>query len=1771
MALDFAPHDLSSATSRTPYEINASSDDASFGRKYRAFDGSTNRWYGNSFAGAEWLEINLDTTKGIHRMAVAATTQSSSYSGSNNADKTVDDYPGSVWIGTGGGVDWVRYDLGSGVTKIVVKYSIQSSSTASDNRAPKNWTLEGSNDASSWTTVDTVTNATAWGACETRWYTCDLVTTAYRYYRVNISANNGDATYTQINQVNLYVDDGGAPIKHVLSSYRIKCTASEPTRAPKNWKMQGSNDAQNWDDLDTVTNETGWNTVDTRDYGCDVVATAYQYFRLKISANNGDGTYTQVEELYLYAPLSDFAPHDLTTATSHSPYAVNASSDNSFGYKHKAFDGGTDSWIADQFAGAEWLQLNLDVTKGVHRMAISATTQSSSYSGSNNADKLIDDAPGTSWIGTGSGVDWVRYDFGSGVTKIVTKYSIQASNVNRSPKNWTLEGSNDASSWSTVDTVTNSTGWAVNEVRWFTCDTTTTAYRYYRLNITANNGDATYTQFTQMDLYVDDGAGAVTKILHSYKMKCTAGVSTRAPKDWKIQGSNDAQNWTDLDTRSNETGWGSVDTRYYQCANPVDAYQYFRIKTTANNGDGTYTQIEELYLYEDERRALTGPAGITSGEAFSAGTISTTSSDQNLSGTAGIASGETFSAGVFTWDLFLTGSSGIASAEAFSAGSIAIVSPMVGDEGIPSAEAFEVGLFSLALVSTSGIASAEAFEVGIIAGSILGVSGIASAEAFPVGALVENALDGVTGIASAEAFGTDGAFGYADGPIEGLTGIVSAETFPAGIIAGPITGTSGITSAEAFSAGEFVIRLIGVTGIPSAEAFGTGGALTRSIVGLESIESEERFGMSGVLLTFAPGLDNVGVSNFAIYIAGNLRTQYVKSDSIRIDEQVSFQNSATLELIESEMVFTPRRGEEVIVYYYDEDITPDKPGDDNWHRIFAGTIETMDILGEYVSDPTRNIVLNCTDYGRALSKRLLNKVFTETEFGTLTKIMTYLNDGIFKEEGITWVSKGDPGITIGDIEFNYTPLNEVMDKLAEIVGWDWATDYYRNIYIYDRPAELVSAPFSINQSTTGADAYMWKNLKVSHSRGLFRNRQYVRSEVAKGEDGGELRPPDSPPTPGKPPTIGLKKTYTMGTWKVNPTALISLRRPAWDTSQVYFPDELSYIPDGHGGWTPVTRAGLPLNTVVPNAMGVGGVIACTQEDATIFAFSAPINSAPRIVDETPYADDGYDISSPWHGGGRITSLKVNGVSKVVAGLDGRNPTTGDFDADWMCPTNQQYEYVSNALHYSSWFGEEFQIGSNGGRALVVYYIGKLRDPLNQSKVHLKFGDTVEITWVTISGSTSDTYTHTYTVDVPRTSGGDIDIFYQYGANATRVQGHEERQALGAANGIFYTTQYGAQILDENVKGTVYGVLKVTRNGVEETVGVSSLPGVYYYSGANNPDWLWLAGKNRLVSRRQWTGNRWANNQRAIAESLGLASSMVGHDVSYPLPAIVDKEPRWGDVIEVEWEVEDTTGGTTTKDEIPDDQPDTPGTDDPVTIPAIGIWESVDDLPGVTDPELVKQYAASLLKKFSVPGVEVDFETLRYGLVPGQETTVNLPKYAVTNMVAKVESITKIEEGMRVLRQQVKVANTIQGRDAFSAFNRLVKKLNRPERYQKSTITFHLAETISGIPNPGLVVGENLTAGFIARRNITLIDGVVYFKTAPTGAPIQMDIKVDGVSIFPVGHGVVYPADSTALKAFSLFRTNPLTIKKNSVVTIDVISTGSEQPGKDGTLVLTGWV
>ncbi|AMP02749.1 F5/8 type C domain protein [Collimonas pratensis] len=113
-----------------------------------------------------------------------------------------------------------------------------------------------------------------------------------------------------------------------------------------------------------------------------------------------------------------------------------------------------------------------------------------------NARNAFDQNSATQWFHTGV-TGWLQYDLGH--TEIVQRYTVTSfsDKVSRDPKNWQFQGSNNGATWTTLDTQSNQERFELKSYM----VASPSSYRYYRLNITANNGDSKFTGLAEFGLF----------------------------------------------------------------------------------------------------------------------------------------------------------------------------------------------------------------------------------------------------------------------------------------------------------------------------------------------------------------------------------------------------------------------------------------------------------------------------------------------------------------------------------------------------------------------------------------------------------------------------------------------------------------------------------------------------------------------------------------------------------------------------------------------------------------------------------------------------------------------------------------------------------------------------------------------------------------------------------------------------------------------------------------------------------------------------------------------------------------------------------------------------------------------------------------------------------------------------------------------------------------------------------------------------------------------
>ena len=90
------------------------------------------------------------------------------------------------------------------------------------------------------------------------------------------------------------------------------------------------------------------------------------------------------------------------------------------------------------------------------------------------------------------------------------------------------------------------------------------------------------------------------KVVKNYFLTSANDVSGRDPKNWVLQGRNsDNENWTRIDSRSNQVFAGRFRQKRYALDNTT-AYSQYRLQITANKSGGKLTQLAEFTLSTED-------------------------------------------------------------------------------------------------------------------------------------------------------------------------------------------------------------------------------------------------------------------------------------------------------------------------------------------------------------------------------------------------------------------------------------------------------------------------------------------------------------------------------------------------------------------------------------------------------------------------------------------------------------------------------------------------------------------------------------------------------------------------------------------------------------------------------------------------------------------------------------------------------------------------------------------------------------------------------------------------------------------------------------------------------------------------------------------------------------------------------------------------------------------------------------------------------------------
>ena len=194
--------------------------------------------------------------------------------------------------------------------------------------------------------------------------------------------------------------------------------------------------------------------------------------------------------------------------------------------------------------------------KPMVNVAFGGTASSSAIGNSSDEtpDAAFDRNSGSRWLNLHasniSPTGWLRYDFGAGNAQTVKRYAVVSADLaSRDPKDWTFQGSNDGSTWTTLDTQSSQAFVNRNHANTYNIGTPA-AYRYYQINVTANNGD-TSLAIGELGLWSDTGrtiADGTYRVLNRRSLKAldaqNGATANGTPLIQRGASGTTSQEWT---------------------------------------------------------------------------------------------------------------------------------------------------------------------------------------------------------------------------------------------------------------------------------------------------------------------------------------------------------------------------------------------------------------------------------------------------------------------------------------------------------------------------------------------------------------------------------------------------------------------------------------------------------------------------------------------------------------------------------------------------------------------------------------------------------------------------------------------------------------------------------------------------------------------------------------------------------------------------------------------------------------------------------------------------------------------------------------------------------------------------------------------------------------------------------------------------------------------------------------------------------------------------
>lgn len=218
-------------------------------------------------------------------------------------------------------------------------------------------------------------------------------------------------------------------------------------------------------------------------------------------------------------------------------------------------------------------------------------------------------------------------------------------------------------------------------------------------------------------------------------------------------------------------------------------------------------------------------------------------------------------------------------------------------------------------------------------------------------------------------------------------------------------------------------------------------------------------------------------TDIQILIDGVERSGMLKPNSLKLSYRLGQRATLSFTLHDTTNTYRPDIGNSLVV---------------KWLTVtrWKGTVEGFDheVPDGQVADNFAKITIRGVDMSQLADRFLVAETF-ETADQTAGDIVTLLLADYLAAEGITAGTIED-GPTVSKAIYNYVKLTDVLNEIAERCGFTWWINEQDQLNFMDR--QNITASISLSDASRP-----FRKLRMSMSRGAFRNRQYIRGGLTQ--------------------------------------------------------------------------------------------------------------------------------------------------------------------------------------------------------------------------------------------------------------------------------------------------------------------------------------------------------------------------------------------------------------------------------------------------------------------------------------------------------------------------------------------------------------------------------------------------------------------------------------------------------------------------------------------------